>query len=188
MSPPPLLLPGDGRTTVRVAIGALLAGADTAAVAVARVRLGTLDLRPVELAKVQRCRVLLGQFDATALSGVISAHSLQALLAFCESGRLDIRAAPGVRWTPDFSVYRGRGSHGTLWSACIVGAHYFGEPAPSLGAPLSCVVADESVAAAAEQRFDRLWRRAHDVTPAIRDALDALLAIAEKRPHALEAR
>src|SRR5690606_30543068 len=59
----------DDRSTppLRTLIGALLARAQTADFAISRMRLDGLDLGGGELARLERCRVLLGRLDARTL-------------------------------------------------------------------------------------------------------------------------
>src|SRR5687768_1352605 len=113
--------------SVREAIGRLMGAAQTADLAVAHIRLATLDLQPGELGRLQRCRVLLARFDSAFAA---DAHSLMSapagsahfkgLLAFAESGRLEVRSSSTVLWTPDFSIYHGL-SGGTQ-NALLLGA------------------------------------------------------------------
>ena len=58
------LLDEQSQPPLRAVIGALLTSADSADIAVMRVRLAALDLREKELTRVSRCRILIGQLDA----------------------------------------------------------------------------------------------------------------------------
>lgn len=165
----------DERSTppLRARIGHLLASAEDAAFAVARIRLGVLDLTDRELATVRRCRVLLGQLDASTLldavegGGARPAASLTPLLRFAASGRLEVRSAGLAGWSPDFAVVR-TGSR----SLGMVGAIYFGSPDLVVGPALTMAVTGEDGTALLRSRFDELWARSHDVLPAIRQVLE----------------
>jgi hypothetical protein len=165
---------------LRHVIGALLAAAETADFAVARVRLGAIDLSPAETGGVRRCRILLGRLDHSGLNELMAAdddrsRQLRALAAFLDSGRVEVRSAGMAEWLPDFSVYHrladdGRGHD----SACVVGAHYFHLP-PVDGASLTCVLRDVGAVMRATHRFEELWRQGHDVLPAVLDSIRRLV-------------
>jgi hypothetical protein len=93
---------------LREVIGRLLGAATRADIAVANMRLGMLDLHAGELARVTHCRVLLGRLDAQSLAGTTAAAataaSLDRLLEFVMSERVEIRSAGMGAWLPDFSV------------------------------------------------------------------------------------
>src|SRR5687767_4095588 len=98
--------------SVREIMGRLLSGAETAAIAIAHVRLAAIDLQPSELGQMQHCRLLLARFDSSFAADAQSLTldptrfvQLQRLLAFAESGRLAVHAARSQLWLPDFSVY-----------------------------------------------------------------------------------
>lgn len=181
----PILLDERTGPSVRAVLGAALAGAREADFAIARVRLAAVDLTPHELSRLQRCRVLLGQVDATtfadagAASATSTAHraQLDILRRFLESGRAEVRAAGSEAWTPDFSVLRD-----VRWTpedesgdVALLGAHYFAKPFPVRGAALTCLTSDPEVVAALRRRFLELWRRGYDVAPVLRDAIEKML-------------
>jgi hypothetical protein len=89
------------------------------------------------------------------------------MLHWVHSGRLEVRSAGIGAWRPDFSVFTG-----DVAPLCLVGAHYFSSPYPTVGPSLTCVVTDPAATAVAARRFDTLWGRSHDVLPAIRDVLE----------------
>ncbi len=162
--------------SLRETIGRLLGAAQRADLAVAHVRLATIDLQPGELGRLQRCRLLLARFDAAFAA---DAHSLRLdparieqlkrLRAFAESGRLEVRSASATLWSPDFSIYHGIG--GGSQRVLLLGAHYFRQPYPPNGAALTCVIRDEAAAERAGQRFDALWDQSHDVLAVITETL-----------------
>lgn len=165
----------DERSTppLRARIGHLLASAEDAMFAVRRIRLGVLDLTDPELATVQRCRVLLGQLDASVLLDAAEGTaagptaSLAPLLRFAGSGRLEVRSAGVAGWSPDFAVVRaGERAMG------MVGAIYFGSPDLVVGPALTVPVTGDDATALLRSRFDELWARSHDVLPAIREVLE----------------
>lgn len=169
----------DERATqpLRSRVGTLLREARTADIAVARIRLAGMDLTEGELGGVSRCRVLLGHLDATTLADASEDDvdpsrrtAIHRLRGFAESGRLEVRSAGLGAWVPDFSVYRPAAGVPT----CLVGAHYFGAPYPTVGPSFTCVVTGAHPAAIAAARFEELWARGHDVLPAIQSVLKAI--------------
>lgn len=176
--------PGSGQdpggTSLRQRIGALLAGARSADFAVARIRLAGIDLSAAELAGVERCRVLLGELDASTLadaaeSGVVPARraALGRLLAFARSGRLQVRSAGLGAWMPDFAIIGAPTGPPTT----LLGAIYLGPPYLTVGPSLTCVTHSPMAAALAAPRFDELWERGHDVLPAIIEVLERYGAV-----------
>ncbi len=164
----PVLMDEEARPTVRERFGAAMAGAVSMDVAVARIRLAALDLTERELGGVRRCRLLLGELDAsTLLDAAESETARDRLRAFAGSGRLEVRSAGLGAWSPDFCV-----SRGTAGVVSMVGAIYFGNPRLLTGPAFTLVSAEEDWAALLSVRFDALWERGHDVLPAIRDVLD----------------
>lgn len=169
---------------VRDRIGALLAGAATADFAVGRIRLAALDLTAGEVANVRRCRVLLGRLNvgmlldaADVTSGQWLAPSqavqrLEVLTAFASSGRLEVRAAGLDGWVPDFSVYAGD------QRSALLGAHYFGSTDPVAGPSFTAFLEEPDAVSLLASRFEELWRRGHDVLPAIREVLERAHALA----------
>jgi hypothetical protein len=163
------------RPPLRAVIGALLASAEEADVAVTRVRLAALDLRPDELAHVRRCRFLLGRLDAHAFGAVAAASGdrrerVAALLRFLRSGAVHVRSAGICAWTPDFSIYRGiRG--GETGTVCLIGAHYFHEP-PDHGPSFTWAVDHAAAVQRLTLRFEEMWERSHDALPAVIHAIE----------------
>lgn len=166
-----LLLDEAATPPLRTVIGALLAKAVSAHVAIAHVRLGHVDLSDVELQRV-RCRLLLGHLDVESLSGLGGAGPrLGSTARFLDSGRLEIRAAGLLRWKPDFSVFELPPPHGSI---ALVGAHYFGDPDVRGGPALTCVVRGPAAVTRVRRRFDELWLAARDVNDVVRAELRAL--------------
>jgi hypothetical protein len=178
MRPAGILVDERSRPTLRKRLGQLLAEADTAAFAVARIRLGVLDLSDAELGGLSRCRVLLRQLDATMLldtaqdpgpSGTDGRGNgaIGRLFRFVTSGRLEVRSAGLGSWTPDFGVVE----HGTGRTG-LLGAIQFGNPELVVGPALTIVSIDPAITTCLLSRFDQLWDRSHDVLPAIREVLE----------------
>lgn len=175
MTRPPLELLDERATPpLRLRVGRLLAEADEAVFALARVRLAVLDLGDEELGSLQRCRVLLGHLDATILHDASDSASRRSLapsfgrlLRFAASGRLEVRSAGLAGWTPDFAVVR-RGPKSTA----LLGAIQFGNPELLTGPTFTAVVTDTDAATLLRLRFDELWHGSHDVLPAIRQVLE----------------
>lgn len=172
--PPPLVLDERSRPPLRARVGHLLAGADEAAFAVKRIRLAVLDLTDEEIRNLRRCRVLLGQLDASTLmdasesvgpSGL--APALDRLLRWVGSGRLEVRSAGLSSWAPDFGVVSGPSTR-----TALVGSIQFGNPELVIGPALTVVTTDADASARILRRFDELWGRSHDVLPAIRGVLE----------------
>jgi hypothetical protein len=101
------LLQETGAPSVRAVIGELMRRSLAADFAVARIRLAAVDLVPSEVARIRRCRVLVGRLDANAIvpGSKADEHTLAALSSFVASGRAEIRSAAGASWLPDFSVF-----------------------------------------------------------------------------------
>lgn len=180
----PLLLDEQREPSIRQLLGRLLTRAREADFAVARIRIAAIDLEPAELVRVRRCRVLVGRLDATTFAE--AAHSihlpprrrnLEVLLAFADSGRVEVRAAGPDAWSPDFSVMRGLRTPvpGCARPVAIVGAHYFAKPFPVGGPALTCVVRGRETGERLGARFEEVWQRGHDVLPVVREGLENLL-------------
>src|SRR5688572_5226348 len=170
-----VLLDERSRPPLRAVIGALLASAEEADMAVSRVRIAALDLHADEVAHVQRCRFLLDRLDAHALSAAAPAggdrrERVAALLRFLRSGAIEVRSAGMCAWTPDFSIYRGIRGGGAISAACLVGAHYFYEP-PERGPSFTWVVDEDAAVQRATRRFEELWEHSHDALPAVLHAI-----------------
>lgn len=169
-----LVLDERSRPHLRARVGHLLTGAEEAAFAVRRIRLAVLDLTDEEIRHLRRCRVLLGQLDASTLMDASEsagppglAPALDRLLRWVESGRLEVRSAGLSSWTPDFGVVSGPSTRTGL-----VGSIQFGNPELIIGPAFTVVTTDADAAARLLRRFDELWDRSHDVLPAIRAVLE----------------
>jgi hypothetical protein len=166
-----VLLDEECATSVRHVIGMLLSRAAEADFAIARIRLGAIDLAPAELGTVRRCRVLLGRLDVQSLAAAPEshAHAMAALLEFLRSGRIEVRSAGSSSWQSDFSVFRGLPADPLLPAgrACLVGAHSFWSPQPYEGPAFTCVLGSPGATARAARRFEQLWREAYDVLPVL---------------------
>jgi hypothetical protein len=161
--------------SVRETIGRLLATAERADLAIARVRLAALDLDPTEIAGLERCRLLLSRLDADLLhdGAVLDIHPekrvvLQRLFDWTQSGRLEVRSAGAVAWVPDFSVYHDVAGAGDV---LLLGPHYFQSMFSGHGAALTCCLQHVSVVRRAAERFEELWDRSYDVLPIIAEGL-----------------
>ena len=164
---------------MRSLIGDLLQRSRTADLALARVRLAALDLTEAEVRGPARCRVLLGQLDASMLVDATAAHDTaadysrrrEALLRLADwlaSDRLEVRSAGIGLWTPDFSIFRDPADATT----CLLGAHYFGSPQLTMGPSFTAVFHGADDAALLQLRFEEVWDRGHDVSPAILEVLE----------------
>jgi hypothetical protein len=111
-----------------------------------------------------------------ALGGPL-ADNLALLYRFAASGRIHIRSSGSVKWSPDFSVMCGLPvtAHCPHGAVCLVGAHYFSRPVAMDGASLTCVLTSRLAIRTAEQRFEELWSRGHDVLPVVHDFLHRIL-------------
>jgi hypothetical protein len=194
--PPTRLLDERDHLPLRDRIGRLLADADDVAFALARIRLAALDLGDRELGRLSRCRVLLGQLDASMLMDVSagasagddadtdtstgaagagdqaapapgSPRALLELLRFAASGRLEVRSAGLGGWTPDFAVVR-RGQYRTG----LLGSIQFGSPELAVGPMFTMLLEDPDATLLLQRRFDEVWRRSHDVLPAIQAVIE----------------
>ncbi|MEO5509204.1 MAG: hypothetical protein ABIS27_01140 [Longimicrobiales bacterium] len=170
---------------LRAVIGTLLGTAGRADFAVGNVRLGAIDLTDSELERVCACRLLMDRLDVDMLAetadviglGGRLSRNLRTLHAFTLSGRLHVRAAGALRWSPDFSVMHElpESAMAPAGGACLVGAHYFSRPVALHGASFTCVLTDPAAISAATARFDQLWADGYDVLPVIRNLLEELL-------------
>lgn len=177
---PAVRIQDEGSTrSLRSLIGDLLQRSRTADLALGRVRLAALDLTEAEVQGPTRCRVLLGQLDAstlvdaTALRDAGADHptrreALLRLATWLASDRLEVRSAGIGLWTPDFSVFRDPAGATT----CLLGAHYFGSPQLTIGPSFTAIVRAADDAALLQLRFEEVWGRGHDVSPAILDVLE----------------
>lgn len=155
---------------LRQTIGQLLAHARTADFAIAQLRLGGLDLTPSEAGGLERCRLMIGHFDAAILHDDASARDrLRMLAGWARSGRLEVRTAPHHVWNPDFSVFTGLSGTGAI---ALLGAHYFGRPYPRFGLAFTCVMTQPAAIRSCSTRFEQLWDAGYDVLPVIIDTLE----------------
>lgn len=184
--PPEVLLDERSRPDFREIFGQFCSRATGLDVAIARIRLGGLDLRAGELSGVERIRVVLSEVNAVRLAGEADAaladpdkrQNVDVLRRLFQSARLELRAAPLAGWSPDFSVFRVDGRA----DAVLVGPHWFQRPYPHPGPAFASVhrgPASEQVA----HRFEELWESAHDIGPAIRAILEG--AARREVPRAL---
>jgi hypothetical protein len=168
------LLDERDRPSLRRRIGSLLAGAQEAAFAVARIRLALLDLTDEEVSRLRRCRVLLGQLDASMLLDAAeeaaplgTGPDLSGLGRFVLSGRLEVRSGGLGTWSPDFGVVSAPGGR-----TGVFGSIQFGNPELVIGPAFTAVITEPEATRALLARFDELWASAHDVLPAIREVLE----------------
>ncbi|MGQ0560314.1 MAG: hypothetical protein ACT443_00405 [Gemmatimonadota bacterium] len=157
--------------SLRQTLGRLLQSACVADFAVAHLRLAGLDLVESEVARLDCCRIMLGQLDAAALfdSPEPGQPRLGMLSDFARSGRLEIRTAPHHVWNPDFSIFGGLPGEA---SAVLLGAHYFGRPYPLFGLAFTCVLTQPAAIRTCSRRFEELWQAGYDVLPVVLDTLD----------------
>lgn len=168
---------------LRHVLGSFMARARDAAFAIRRVRLAGIDLSAAELGPLESCRVLLGRLDAGALHEVpldaaARRGALQRLLRFARSGRLHVRTAPAVGWSPDFSILQRMNEAADHRDAacCIIGCHYFYEPDPPDGPAFTTVLTSPRAVQRASDRFDHLWDQGYDVLPAVCESLERMLS------------
>jgi len=170
--------------SVREVIGRLLRRAHRADFAVARIRLSAVDLTAVEIAGVERCRVLVGRLDANAIvaGDGVPERDVAGLIEFIMSGRAEIRAGAGASWVPDFSVLHDIEIGGTAAArpstggprtagACLLGAHFFAPPFAVTGPAFTALLTDPASVAAASRRFEALWDAGYDVGPVVASML-----------------
>lgn len=186
--PTPALPPGEALLDdsavlpLRVVLGTLLAGAREADVAITRFRLAGIDLRPDELGRMRRCRILVGRLDADSLSESGDAVRLdpgrraeiEGLARLARSGVVHIRASGPWTWTPDFSVFRA-GTPEASRDVCLVGAHHFGQPYAHGGPAFTCTLTHEAAVRRAARHFQRLWDAGYDIMSVVVESLDAAL-------------
>lgn len=174
--PPPRLLDERERPDIRDLFGSLCRSALEVDVAVARIRLGALDLGAEELGGLRRIRVVLAEVNAVRLGSEADAaladpgrsRNVHLLVRLFGEGRLELRAAPLAGWSPDFSVFSGaRGAE-----ALLVGTHWFQRPYPHPGPALASLHRGEEAGRGA-RRFAELWASAYDIGPAILGILEA---------------
>lgn len=183
--PLPCLLDERDRPDFRDLFGSLCRSAAELDVAVARIRLGALDLGKEELGGLRRIRVVLAEVNAVRLGSEADASladpgragNVRLLMRLFEEGRLELRAAPLAGWSPDFSVFGD--AEGP--QALLVGTHWFQRPYPHPGPALASLHRGEEAYHGA-RRFGELWASAYDIGPAIRGILEASLRRTEVQP------
>lgn len=165
-----ILLDERRRPDFRDVFGALARRSTDIRTAVTRVRLSTVDLSPDELENVQSMRVLMSEVSAMSMDAEAAslvrmprrAPNLRLLMSLLEAERLEVRAAPLGGWSPDFTVFSGSEAPTHL----LTGFHAFERPFPHRGPALASLHGGEAARLAAV-RHDELWRRAHDIGPAL---------------------
>lgn len=172
-----VLLDTTSRPAVREVIGSLMAVATHVDIAVRNFRLAALDLSADETRSITRCRVLIGQLDANALSfpGIIDdgGERMHVLMEFVTSDRVEIRNAGMGAWLPDFSIYRRTARDGVdAFAACLVGAHWF--HAPPADPSFTCVLRATHAVRQTRRRFEQLWASGHDAREAVVAAITAV--------------
>jgi superfamily II DNA or RNA helicase len=177
----PLVL--DERMLLRDAVGPLMARAESADFAVAKLRLAAVDLRPRELGGLARCRLLVERLDAVTRGDAQAAsrdavHArLSLLLAFLESGRVEVRVGAGRCWTPDFSLFRRihRGDDRVVAGVAATGAHFFSKPYPITGPAVTSLTTDGPTLELLGERFEELWAAGYDVAFVLAERMRRLL-------------
>lgn len=181
VSAPPdvVIIPGTGSADLlQMTMRELIAGSRDVAFAIERVRLPALHMVADILPTLERCRMTLARLDAHSLDAggrgdAEHRHSLERLLEFARSGRLEIRSAGAIRWEPDFSLFHMNDpACGTF---CLFGAHYLAPPHAGIDWPLTCVISRRSAVRRAVQHYESLWAAAHDALGAVTDTLERQL-------------
>lgn len=161
----------DERTqpSMRETFSALLSTSKHVDMAVANMRLAGIDVRPGEVTKLRKMRLVIGRLDAEALLQTESRplEQIRRLHALASSGVLEVRAVPRFQWSPDFSVFD---------RAALIGAHYTELPYPIDGIALTCVVTDPAAMRRCARRFAEMWGLGYDVLPVVIETLNELLA------------
>jgi hypothetical protein len=155
--------------------GSLLSGSQSADTAILRIRLGAVDLTDEELSRLKRYRILVAEVNARTVEQETYALSadparrenLFRVLDLLREQRMEIRSAPLGGWSPDFTVFFGdRGPR-----ALLLGLHWFRRPFPHRGPAWAIQLGTED-ARRAQVRFHDLWKRSHDIGPAIRRLME----------------
>ena len=183
---PPCLLDERARPDFRDHFGSLCRSAVEADVAVARIRLGALDLDGEEMAGLRRIRVVLAEVNAVRLGGEadasladpLRAGNVRLLMRLFQESKLELRAAPLAGWSPDFSVFRGPQGP----QALLLGTHWFQRPYPHPGPALASLHRGDEACHGA-RRFEELWASAYDIGPAIQGILEGSLRRTEGPPY-----
>lgn len=171
----PRLIDERSRPDFRTLFGTLAEGAERIDVAVSRIRLSAVDLKPGEVGGVEEIRVLLAEVNASILSNEVAsvlvdgrrAANIRLLARLLTENRLSVRSAPLAGWAPDFSIFHGAAGPAAL----LLGPHWFERPYPHPG-PAMASLHGASGALQAAARFQHLWDHAHDIGPAIRNILE----------------
>ncbi len=163
----PSLLHDRARPDFRDRYGELAQSAVTIEAAVGRVRLLGVTLRPTELERVERIRVVLQ--EVSPLAAATEAEQLAAdprrrprleqWARLIREGRLELRLAPLAGWSPDFSVFHGPPPSPPI---VLIGPHWFLRPYPHPGPAFNALLRGEA-ARIASVRFNEIWRGAHDL-------------------------
>ncbi|MBI4540954.1 MAG: DEAD/DEAH box helicase [Gemmatimonadetes bacterium] len=171
----PTLVDDRSSPDFRAVFGELAARSRAIEVAIRRIRLSAVELRPGEMAGVRALRLLVGPLDTESLGAEARAVAADArkranlllILEMLDAEILDVRASALLSWAPDFSVFHGtRGARHLL-----VGPHLFQRPAePGSLALASLHGADAARRAAA--RFAELWADGRDVRPVALEILE----------------
>jgi len=195
MTKPTDALLADERSPLRfrALFGRELRASTSLATAVTGIRLDTIDLTAAELRNPPLTRLLVSEVRAARLDAEARAlawrpdavERLARLDSWVAADRVRIRAAPLGGWSPDFSIFHDRDGPRSV----LMGFHAFGHPQLMEGPTFAMYFGREEAARAA-QRFDEIWARAHDVTPALQTVLRrarrvATPGIAGRRPRAL---
>jgi len=168
----------------RRVLGRLLRRSGHFDLAIARVRLASIDFTAEDLREIEQCRVLVGGFDNRALLGAVAAaadvpahaRNLGRLREIIATGRLRLRS-PGLwRWDPDFCL-----AHGPAlepWfpagKAALIGWLGLSGPIACSIPRMACLIACAASARRLQAGFDRLWAQGYDILDVVAGALDAL--------------
>jgi hypothetical protein len=143
--------------------------------AILRIRLGAVDLTGKELAGLRRFRILVAEVNARTVEEETYALSLDPskrenlfrVLALLREQKMEIRSAPLGGWSPDFTIFFGDSGP----QALLLGLHWFRRPFPHRG-PAWAVQLGPEEARQAHLRFHELWKKSHDIGPAIRRLME----------------
>jgi len=166
----PFLMDERSPVPFRELFGRLLSNSTALDTAILRARLSGVDLSARELAGLHRLRILVAEINAKTLEEEAFAlfvdprkrETLSRIQGLLLGGRLELRSAPLAGWSPDFSVFSGPGGP----TAVLLGLHWMLQPFPHRGpAWLACFGPDE--AHRGRERFEELWKGAHEIGPAV---------------------
>jgi hypothetical protein len=175
----PRLLDERTRPDFREVYGALVARSEEVDVAIRKIRLSGVSLRPHELGAPARLRILLSEIDVLTLASEAESMAvrrrdrerLELITGLLASETLLVRSAPLGGWAPDFSVFQGS----SLSPTAIIGPHWLQRPYSHRGPALACVVSGSEALWLAE-RFRAIWNDAHEVRVPLARTLDEALA------------